>query len=311
MISIKALLTEKELADQFVASLKKGMLEEKFFYWFPLSVRAWLDLCSDGAYRNFVRSRSLIATSAGQIAALLPPGQIEVVSIGSGQGDKDLLILQALASQSRKALYRPVDSSQALLEMACGLAQEAGFSAEGMKADFARSDHLTLVDTNRSAPRLVMMLGNTLGSVDPVQMAATLGKHLMPGDHLLVDGELYGPETMAGYDNPLNRRFAWSPLNSVGIGEHHGELIFEEHQDNRFSGLYKVAKHFEAKQRATAVAGGEHVEISPGQRVEMNHSYKYSAETFLWIHNTAGLEPVWQAQSGDSKFLMVLSKPAG
>jgi len=181
MISIKALLTEKELADQFVASLKKGMLEEKFFYWFPLSVRAWLDLCSDGAYRNFVRSRSLIATSAGQIAALLPPGQIEVVSIGSGQGDKDLLILQALASQSRKALYRPVDSSQALLEMACGLAQEAGFSAEGMKADFARSDHLTLVDTNRSAPRLVMMLGNTLGSVDPVQMAATLGKHLMPG----------------------------------------------------------------------------------------------------------------------------------
>ena len=61
MISIQALLTENDLADEFVRAFGERRLPEKFFYWFPLSVRAWLALCSDGAYRNFVRSRSLMA----------------------------------------------------------------------------------------------------------------------------------------------------------------------------------------------------------------------------------------------------------
>src|SRR2546428_3058 len=62
MIQIASLLTEQALADEFVNSLAARRLDEKFFYWFPLSVRAWLALCSDGAYRNFVRSQSLIAS---------------------------------------------------------------------------------------------------------------------------------------------------------------------------------------------------------------------------------------------------------
>src|SRR5919109_3741400 len=117
MIPIQALLTENELADQFVSSFKARRLAEKFFYWFPLSVRAWIALCSDGAYRNFVRSRSLIARSAGELAGLLAPGPVEVLSLGSGQGDKDLILLQALGRHGARVSYVPVETSQALLEM--------------------------------------------------------------------------------------------------------------------------------------------------------------------------------------------------
>jgi len=70
MISIHALLTENALADEFVSAFHARRLPEKFFYWFPLSVRAWLELCSDSEYRNYVRSRSLIARSAGELAAI-------------------------------------------------------------------------------------------------------------------------------------------------------------------------------------------------------------------------------------------------
>jgi len=49
VIPVYALLTENDLADEFVASFQARRLAEKFFYWFPLSVRAWLALCSDGA----------------------------------------------------------------------------------------------------------------------------------------------------------------------------------------------------------------------------------------------------------------------
>ena len=49
MIATHALLTENDLADEFVSAFRARRLPEKFFYWFPLSVRAWLALCSDGA----------------------------------------------------------------------------------------------------------------------------------------------------------------------------------------------------------------------------------------------------------------------
>ncbi len=94
MITVTVLVTERQLADEFVASFRARRLAEKFFYWFPLSVRAWLDLCSDSEYRNYVRSRSLIARSAGELAAFFAPGPLEVLSLGSGQGDKDLILLE-------------------------------------------------------------------------------------------------------------------------------------------------------------------------------------------------------------------------
>src|SRR5256886_17339367 len=101
MISIQALLTENALADEFVSAFHARRLPEKFFYWFPLSVRAWLALCSDGAYRNFVRSRSLIARSRAELARLFPVAPLEVVSLGAGQRDKDLLLLEALRERGR------------------------------------------------------------------------------------------------------------------------------------------------------------------------------------------------------------------
>src|SRR5438034_10529406 len=110
-------------------------------------------------------------------------------------------------------------SSQALLEMACAGALSAGLPAQGIKADFTNPTHLqALAAEPETPPRLVMLIGNTLGAFDPIVEARDLARLLRPGDTLLVDGEIYaGDATVAGYDNPLNRRFAWAPLNAVGI----------------------------------------------------------------------------------------------
>src|SRR5205807_406549 len=190
MIAIHSLLTENELADEFVAALQARRFAEKFFYWFPLSVRAWLALCSDGAYRNYVRSRSLIAQSADDLARTVSPGPPEVLSLGSGQGDKDLLLMPAL-------------------------------------------------------PR--------------------------PHDSLIVDGEIYAAQqTVAGYDNPLNRRFAWAPLVAVGITEQDGALVFEDGVDARLPGLHPLAKHFRATRDVAARLGGETMALPAGERLDLN-----------------------------------------
>ena len=312
MISIQALLTENELADDFIASFRARRLAERFFYWFPLSVRAWLALCSDGAYRNFVRSRSLIAQSANDLARYMPPGPLEVLSLGSGQGDKDLLLLEALRGNGSRVSYVPVDTSQALLEMACGGALGAGFPALGIKADFSRAEHLAALAPEPESPaRLVMVVGNTLGAFDPIAEARALRGLLRPQDLLIVDGELYaGAQTVAGYDNPLNRRFAWAPLTAVGISEADGEIVFEDTADQRLPGLHPLSKHFRARRDVSAFLGGESLTLKAGERVAMNHSYKYDEAAFLKLLGDAGLDVRWKGRSDDDRFLMVLAGPA-
>src|SRR5439155_1751220 len=163
-IPIHALLTENALADEFVSAFHARRLPEKVFYWFPLSVRAWLALCSDGAYRNFVRSRSLIARSGAELARLFPVAPLEVVRLG----------------------------------------------------------------------------------------------------------EVYaGEATVAGYDNPLNRRCAWAPLNAVGVRDTDGELVFEAADDARLPGLHLISKHFRAGRDVEALLGGEALRLARGERLAM------------------------------------------
>lgn len=313
MISIRSITTENDLAEEFISAFRARRLPEKFFYWFPLSVRAWLALCSDGEYRNYIRSRSLIARGARDLAEAVGGDSLEVVSLGSGQGDKDLLLLEALREGGRRVSYLPIDTSQALLEIACREAEAAGFPTAGYKADLGRPEHLQeLAPPPGAPPRLVLLLGNTLGGLDPIELAGRLRSFLRPQDLLLVDGEIYaGPETMGGYDNPLNRAFAWAPLNAVGIGEEDGELVFEMASDDRLPGLHLIPKHFRPRHPVRVRMGGEEFALDEGERLEMSHSYKYAPETFFRILVKAALAPRWQATSDDERFLMVLAAPDG
>ncbi|MGH2773209.1 MAG: L-histidine N(alpha)-methyltransferase, partial [Actinomycetota bacterium] len=265
-----------------------------------------LDLCGDGAYRNFVRSKSLVARSAAELAGLIPPGAA-VISLGCGQGDKDLLLLQALAACDKSPRYVPVDSSQALLEMACRSALDAGMDVRGVKGDFTDPAHLEWAVSGSPGPKVAVMLGNTLGCLDPIASCPRFANLLGPDDLLLLDGEIHGPETFAGYDNPINRRFAWAPLNSVGITEADGELVFEQRPDPRTDGLYMITKHFRASRPFTAAISGQFLEFGAGDTVEMNHSYKYSPEALERLLIRAGLEVSWRAAADDGRFAMVLA----
>lgn len=312
-IDLRVLLTEDDLARELVSALRERFLPEKLFYWSPLSVRAWLALCADPAYRNFSRSRALLERDAGEIASLLGRGPLEVLSLGAGQGDKDLLLLEALRARGFEVSYAPVDASQSLLEVACRQAAAAGFRTRGIKADFTHPPHLeALVAEERTPPRLVLLVGNTLGAFDPPLLALSVRALLRPLDRLLVDGELHaGRETLAGYEHPANRCFVRAPLVAAGIGEADGELVFALEEDLRRPGLHRVVKHFRAARDLALRVGGEEVRLAAGEQIDMSPSYKYSATAFLGLLEEAGLRAHWQSTSDDGRFLMVLAAPTG
>jgi uncharacterized SAM-dependent methyltransferase len=310
LLSIHVLLQEATIVADFLASLENRTLAEKFFYWFPTSVRAWINLCSDGAYRNFQRSHELIRRSIENILFRLPEGPVEVISLGAGQGVKDMLVLDHLRTSGRLPFYIPVDASQYLLEMACVAAQERGYNYLGIKADISSHDHLALChkDTDDSGSRLIMMLGNTLGAFDPWAYAAQLATLLRPQDYLLVDGELFNASgTMAGYDNPINRQFAFAPLRSIGLIEpDDGILNFEMTENNDVPGLYHLKKHLAITRSRSILLAGETIELEAGGRIDMNWSSKYSAETFTDTLKQAGLETMARYVSDDQQFVMAL-----
>jgi L-histidine Nalpha-methyltransferase len=312
MLELDILLTEAKMAEGFREALARRYLPEKFFYWFPLSVKAWLDLCQDSRpYRNYSRSYELVSKYAVDIAQELEGSKVAVVSLGAGQGDKDALILQALRAHGIEASYRPVDSSESLLEIALARAMEAGFRARGLKADVEDPKTFEILAAIQELPRLFLVLGNTLSVIDPIDFIKILRRLLHPRDRLLADAEVFSPrKTMAGYDNPVNRKFAFAPLASIGLEEgRDGTLVFEC-QDGHREGLHLVAKEFRPLRPLRVPIAGNWLEFQPGERVRMNASSKYSPGLFQRLmREVGGFQLLREYFSDDKDFLMVLAGP--
>ena len=311
MIQIDILLSEDQIAQEFLDALEHHDLPEKFFYWFPLSIRAWINLCGDGAYRNYVRSHSVLQNHAAEIVSMLPSEPIELISLGAGQGTKDFLIMEHLQKQGKYLNYRPVDASQGLLEIACQSAKDKNFACRGLKADLNNDSHLTEMQVILDEkPRLIMMLGNTLGAFDPLKFATKLDNIMRPQDFLILDGELFNQtDTLAGYDNPVNRQFAFGPLSSVGLSEpNDGRLHIKTDVDNRQAGLYRIRKHFQASRDLKILLAGEPVHILSATNIEMSWSYKYDRDTLVNLITSSGMQLEAEYLSTDKRFLTLLVK---
>ena len=311
MIQIDILLSEDQIAQEFMDALERHDLPEKFFYWFPLSIRAWINLCGDGAYRNYVRSHSVLQNHAAEIVSMLPSEPIELISLGAGQGTKDFLIMEHLQKQGKYLNYRPVDASQGLLEIACQSAKDKNFACRGLKADLNNDSHLTEMQAILDEkPRLIMMLGNTLGAFDPLKFASKLDNIMRPQDFLILDGELFNQtDTLAGYDNPINRQFAFGPLSSVGLSEpNDGRLHIQTDIDNRQAGLYRIRKHFQASRDLKIMLAGETVQILSDTNIEMSWSYKYDRDALTGLITSSGMQLAAEYLSTDKRFMTLLVK---
>ena len=311
MIQIDILLSEDQIAQEFMDALERHDLPEKFFYWFPLSIRAWINLCGDGAYRNYVRSHSVLQNHAAEIVSMLPSEPIELISLGAGQGTKDFLIMEHLQKQGKYLNYRPVDASQGLLEIACQSAKDKNFACRGLKADLNNDSHLTEMQAILDEkPRLIMMLGNTLGAFDPLKFASKLDNIMRPQDFLILDGELFNQtDTLAGYDNPINRQFAFGPLSSVGLSEpNDGRLHIKTDVDDRQAGLYRIRKHFQASRDLKIMLAGETVQILSDTNIEMSWSYKYDRDALTGLITSSGMQLAAEYLSTDKRFLTLLVK---
>src|SRR2546425_4782050 len=282
-MKIEALLTEAEISEELAEALEARDIPEKFFYWHPLCVRAWLALSKDVAYESRLHSWNLLVEHVEKISNHFE-SIVAVISLGAGDGSQDVLLLKALQSVKLDVDYFPVDASQGLLEMACAAAEDEEFDTLGLKADISSPMHLVLAADASENPKLFLLCGNTLGGFDPLDQVRYLSQCMHEGDRLIVDAEIYESATaISSRDNPVGQRFAFAPLASLGVTKDDGDLRFEERRDERHEGLSVITRQFQTARDLRLTMVDREVTMQRGERVSLSFNYTYSVEAFRWV----------------------------
>ncbi len=280
-MNIEVFLTEAEIAQEFAESMEARDLPEKFFYWFPRSVRAWLELSQNPVTAGLRQCWETLCHNFQKTAEPLQ-ASVSVISFGSGDGAKDRMLIKALERTGRTAKYFPVDASQTLLELACSGAEDAELETMGIKADISSPMHLVLASDAAESPKLFLMSGNTLGGFDPLDQVRHLAECMHAEDRLIIDGEFFQESFLARSDDPAVRKFVLAPLATVGTTEEDGELRFEHKRDDRHTGLHLITRSFRAGRDLSITLPGEPT-IPRGERVFLNFRYLYTPESFRWL----------------------------
>jgi len=312
-LPISVLLTEEEILGGFVRDLRARRIPEKYFYWSPRSASAWLDLCRSEAYLNYRRSLGLMIEKGEALLSISGRMPAEVVSLGAGDGSKEIPLLEALAKRGARPPYVAVDVSQWLLEVALRRVSGNGGHAHGIKADLTDQRHLDTIGATRTrSPRLYTLLGNTVGALDHASFLPSLAALLHPEDALLVDAEIYDPAaTLPGYLNPDNLRFATAPLRTLGIDDADGEVVFEMEEDREIEGVRRLRKHFRAARDLEITLGAETIPLARDERLEMGFSCKYTrAALHAVLKRFGGLSVERDFLSADGGFILATARRA-
>lgn len=303
-MKIETLLTEAEISEEFAEALEARDIPEKFFYWQPPAVQAWLALSRGVTYESRLDSWNLLVEDVDQLSGHLD-SVAAVISLGAGDGAQDVALLKALKNVKLEVDYFPVDASQALLEVACAAAEDEEVDTLGLKADISSPMHLVLAADASENPRLFLLCGNTLGGFDPLDQAPYLNQIMHEGDRLIVDAEIHDSvAALSSRDNPVGQRFALAPLASMGVTKDDGEVRFEQRRDERHDGLCLITRHFQTARDLRLTAASREITLQRGERVSLSFNYTYSIEAFRWVLTEhGGLRILSEYPSRDGRYV--------
>ena len=147
----------------------------------------------------------ILERHADEIVARTGAG--ELVELGSGAADKARILLEAMDQAGTLRRYVPLDVSQQMVEEAArALVEEYdNLRIHGVIGDFER--HLDRLPDAGGVPRLVALLGGTIGNFPPGTRRGLLrkiGALLGPEDRFLLGTDLVKDPAMieAAYDDP-------------------------------------------------------------------------------------------------------------
>lgn len=211
--------------------LKSGEIApSKYLYWTPQGSSHWLELCRHESYRYHRNSLKLLRDNVKALVEniLKSTGTAEVdfVSVGSGDGVKDNILLRQLKAKLGATgfiYYYPVDISDTLIVEAVRNAFGRGltrnrFRVKALIADFVKLEQLQAFYEERPAKNVFSVLGNTIGNADEDELMGSIADAMLDGDLLLMEfniGEASDLDPL--WSDPIALEHDFTPLAVLNV----------------------------------------------------------------------------------------------
>ncbi len=183
---------ERSLANDVLDGLTRPFKElaPKHFY-DARGSELFEQICELPEYYPTRTELSILRDRGDEIVAATGAG--ELVELGAGASDKARVLLDAMRDTGTLRRYLPLDVSESVVQEAARrlVLDYEGLEVHGVVGDFER--HLEHVPPGGDAPRLVALLGGTIGNFPPGTRRTVLGKIaglLRPQDRLVLGTDL-------------------------------------------------------------------------------------------------------------------------
>ena len=296
---------EERARRTFAEDVRSGLtaqpkvLYPKYFY-DELGSRLFEAITALPEYYPTRAEAEILRGHAGEIAGFLS-SPVRLVELGSGDGQKTRLLIEALIARQGSLEYLPIDISEAAVEASARvlLAAYPDLRVTAYVGEYQQA--LRAIHPAAGPVRtLVLFLGSTLGNLDPEERPSLLRDVrgvLAPGDAFLLGVDLKKSEDVLipAYDDPLGVTAAFN-LNLLGrINRELGgqfDLASFRHRAvyNREAG--RVEMHLESR-RAQAVAIrslGIEISFEEGETIHTESSYKFDRDQIAALAAETGFE---------------------
>lgn len=302
-----------EYTDNIRRFLRSGeIVPSKYLYWTPLGSSHWLNLCRQQSYRYYRNSLRLLRAHAGtiidHITSSTGTASIDVVSVGSGDGVKDNLLLGRLSralDPDEFAYYYPVDISDTLIVEAIRNALGRGiprsrFRVKGLLADFVKLSQLQLFYEERPANNLFSVLGNTVGNADEDELMGAVADAMLDGDFVLMEFNIGEPDTDPVWADPIAMEHDFTPLAVLNVALEAEKLKYST-----------ISGHSIVEETRSVLAKYEEAELDGEtfRDLKLTIVHYYRKDAFISkIQERMNVEIVWSEKADD--VCLVLAKRA-
>jgi L-histidine N-alpha-methyltransferase len=276
------------------------VLYPKYFY-DELGSRLFEAITALPEYYPTRAEAEILRGHAGEIAsAVSGGGPVRLVELGSGDGQKTRLLIEALIARQGELEYLPIDISEAAVEASARelLAAYPELRVTAYVGEYQQA--LRAIHPEPPVRTLVLFLGSTLGNLDPEERPPLLRDVrglLAPGDAFLLGVDLKQSEDVLipAYDDALGVTAAFN-LNLLGrINRELGgefDLASFRHRAvyNREAG--RIEMHLESRRAQTVAIRSLGIEVSfeEGETIHTESSYKFDRDQIAALAAETGFE---------------------
>ncbi|HJX28693.1 MAG TPA: L-histidine N(alpha)-methyltransferase [Thermoanaerobaculia bacterium] len=215
-------------------------------------------------------------------------GRVRLVELGSGDGRKTRLLIEALVACQGRLEYLPIDVSRSALEQSAERLLQVfpELSVTAFVADYQAGLRAIRGELVPSGLRtLALFLGSTIGNLDPadrVELLRGIRGVLRPGDSLLLGVDLRkSPDILLpAYDDALGVTAAFNLNVLLRVNQELGggfDLAAFRHQARWNDELSRIEMHLEslAEQTVPIRSLGVDVRFAAGETIHTESSYKF------------------------------------